>query len=349
MASYQSRLQKQGILPQFTAVILGATACSAIGLWFVTEVFRADLTSTLILLLAYNLFVVAYSVGASLTFQPKRFVSPTQIQVLVTPIIAVLILDLLYRRGFLVVLNWDSFVSLYGILLAVTMFLLLVVAYSVLSPIARSLVGLLGTKDDLLVKQFLVHAKYTNVLGKFIDADFQYTLGIEEQEEVRHNIWLFRTGAGEQHLFVVVCPDSEKRELTQVVIVSYELAEYGIAPTTRARAIHELDARNIKQCFQGFKVDEIKLRKTQLMPALAVAYENALDCTESKILAIAKLPTRHKAIIIGTAFILVLIGILGWFGKISPDVTESALIFVGIAMLFEFLPLVAVKRGSRTF
>lgn len=350
LASYRSRLRKQGIVPQLAAVVLGATVCSAIGLWFVTEVFRGDVTSTAILLLAYNLFVIAYSVGASLTFQPKRFVSPAQIQVLVTPIIVILILDLIYRRGFVAIPNWDAFVSLYGILLAATMFLLLVVTYYVLSPTARSLVGLLGTKDDLLVKQFLVHAPQTKVLGVFIDADFQYALQITEQEEVRHNIWLFRTDEEhEQQLFVVICPDSENRDLTQVVVVSYELADYGIAPTTRARAVHELDAKNIKQRFQSFRVDEVKLGKSKLMPALAIAYESALACTESKILAIAKLPTRHKAIIVGTAFILVLIGILGWFGKISPDVTESALIFVGIAMLFEFFPLVAVKRGSRTF
>ena len=142
--------------------------------------------------------------GASLTFQPKRFVSPTHIQVLATPIIVILILDLIYRRGFLLLQSWDIFVSLYGLLLAVTMFSLLVVAYYVLSPIARYLVGLLGTKDDLLVKQFLVHSEHTKVLGELIDLDFQYALSIEQQEEVRHNIWVFRTDASDQQqLFVV--------------------------------------------------------------------------------------------------------------------------------------------------
>lgn len=116
----------------------------------------------------------------------------------------------------------------------------------------------------------------------------------------------------EQQTYIVVCPDSENRKSTQVVIVSYGLAEYGIAPTIRARNVHALKTKTIKDRLRRLKVVEIRREKRKLPPALTVAYENALACTESKILTIAKLPTRYKAVIACTALILIIIGIVGY-------------------------------------
>jgi hypothetical protein len=351
LASYARSLQKQGIIPQLAAVFLGTAFCSAIGVWFIAKLLAGDLISTGVLGFAYLLFTLTYSVIASLSFRPKRFVSPTHIQIVTIPIMFALILDIMFWKGVtLTSPTWEGFASAVGATLALMMFALLVSAYLVLSPIARYLVGLIGTKDDLLVTQFLVHANHTKILGELLDGDFQYTLGIKEQEEVRHGVWVLRTeGDAEQQMFVIVCPDSTNRDFTQVVIVSYELARYGIAPTTRARAVHELNAKEIKARFRNFKVDYVRLDKSRLMPALAVAYENALACTESKILAMRKLSAQHKAIIVSTVAILVAVGLLGWIGKITPDLTESGFLLIGIAMIFEFFPAIKLKRGSRVF
>jgi hypothetical protein len=351
LASYIARLRRQGVISQLAAVFLGATFCTAIGLWIVADLIAGDMISFGILAVAYQLFTLTYCVVASLTFQPKRVVSPTHMQMVTIPIMFALVFEVAFWHGVrLANPTWESFAAIYGVMLAVMMFLVLVSAYFVLSPIVRYLVGLLGTKEDLLVTQFLVHTDHNRVLGEMFNADFQYAHGIKHQEEVRHNVWLFSTESDrEQQMFVVVCPDSGKRNFTQIVVVSYELAGYGIVPTTRARAVHDLDAKEIRETFRKFKVEVVKLEKSKLMPALAVAYESSLACTESKILAIGKLSARHKAIIVLTMALLVTVASLGWLNKISTDVTESGLLFIGIAIVFEFFPAVAIRRGLKAF
>jgi hypothetical protein len=343
-------MRKQGILGQIAAIFLGASSCSAIVLWFVTELVLGNSVAIILLFFSYVLFIIAYSVGASLAFRPKRFVSPTHIQIVAVPIMVVVVLDATYRVFVCRVDFWESFLSRYVITLGIISVFVVVFSEYALSPFARDLVGLLGTKDDLIVTQYVVRSHCTKVLAELTDRDFQYALGIAEQEEVRRDIWLFRSSAHEpQQMYVVVCPDSENRKLTQVVIVSYELAQYGIAPTTRAHATHELHAKNIRDRLAKLKVVETKQETRNLLPALTVAYENALACTESEILTIGKLPARHKATIAGTALILIVVGLLGYLGKIGPDLAETAILFTGIALVFEFIPLVAVKRGSRAF
>jgi hypothetical protein len=347
LGSYVGAMRKQGILAQIAAIFLGASISSAIGFWLVTEVVRAEPYASVLLVASYVLFAIFYSVGASLTFQPKRFVSPTHIQIVTAPMMVMVVIDTIYRTSRLA---WDPFQVGYVIILGATLFFLVIVADTFLSPAARYLVGLLGTKDDLIITQYLVHAHWTKVLAEFTDRDFQYALHITEQEEIRRDMWLLRTHKDSvQQMYVVICPDSEDRKLTQVVVVSYELAEYGIAPTTRARATHELKTKSIIDRLRKLKVVEVKQKKRNLLPGLTIAYENALACTESKILTIGKLPTRHKAIITATALILIVVGVLGYLGRIGPDFAETAILFIGIALVFEFFPLVAVKRGSRPF
>ena len=191
LASYVAGLRKQGIISQVAAVFLGATVCTVIGLWFVADLLTGDMISTGILGFTYLLFTVTYCTISSLTFQPKRIVSPTYIQIVTVPILFMLMISVMFWKGVrLTEPTWQGFASAYGVTLAAIMLVLFVVAYIFLSPLVRYLVGLLGTKDDLLVTQLLVHADHNKVLGRILDADFQYAIGIRHQEEARHNIEL---------------------------------------------------------------------------------------------------------------------------------------------------------------
>ncbi len=346
------QLGRQVLAEIIAALALGGVIMSGIGLWFMIEVLRQDALATLFLAAMNVLVTVAYSTGASLYFHPKQFISPTLVQTITIPIFAILIIDLFLRRPVFFLPNgdWTTFLALYLVELSAVSAFLLATSYYILSPAARYLVGLIGTKDDLVYSQLLVHTDFRHVLATLIDPDFQYAFGIDQQEEVRANLWLFRSDPyelGAQGV-VVVCPDPENKGRTQVVLVSYELASFGIVPSTRVKTMHQIDLDTLKTKFKDYKLDdERKLGETKLLPALTVAYESALARTEPKILAIKRLPTKYKAVIVATGIMLIAIGVLGWFKVITPDGTQSGLIFTGIALVFEFIPLVTLKRGSR--
>lgn len=344
------QIARQVLLQMIAILVLGATFLSVVGLWFATVVFQGDMVAIVILAATYILLTVAYATGASLYLQPKQFVSPTLIQVIAIPISTVLIIDLILRRPFFAGQDWASFVSLYAVLLAAIATFLLTSSYYALSPITEYLVGLTGSSDDLCVSQLLVHAPHHQVLAEFIDPDFQYAFGIDEQEEVRPNVWIFKTDPKElgNHRVVAVSPHYENRKFTQIVLVSYELAHFGILPSSRTKLLHSMDLQTTKTRLKRFKIDDDKrLKKTKLLPALTLAYETALSCTEARILAVGRLPAKFKAVLVATVLLAVLIGILGWFGKITADSTQSGLVFTGIAIIFEFIPFVTLKRGSR--
>ena len=117
---------------------------------------------------------------------------------------------------------------------------------------------------------------------------------------------------------------------------------------SRAKLCHEVDIQTIKNRFRGCKIDDDrKLHKTKLFPAFTIAYQRALACTEPKVLAVGRMPTKYKAVLMATALMIVAIGLLGGDKMIGPDTAQSGLVFTSIAMIFEFIPLVTLKRGSR--
>ena len=345
-----ARLRREAdLIRNMILVLVGAGLNCTVGLpLFLSSVYDWNLVTWSVLILAYIAIGIVYTCVASLSFQPKRLVSPTHVQIVTAPFLSVLMMDFLLKQP--QYQGWVTFATSY-VFVFVSELLVLLIVSMVQTSTTRYLIGLNGTKEDVLSAHLLVNASLDNVLTRIRRDEVQRALGVEREEEARRDVFLFRTSrSNEQQRFLVVCRHPNAKGMTQLVLINYELTYYVILPSPMAAVVQKRDLATLKDCLEGLTLEDEKqlaTRNERLIPAVPIAYEYALACTESKILQIIRLHTRDKFIIGGIICMFAIVAVLWLFRKLDDADAISSLILLGIATLLELLPLISSQKYSR--
>ena len=219
--------------------------------------------------------------------------------------------------------------------------------------IVRHLVGLNGAKEDTSHVSLLIDEKWDRVLHCLESDQLQYSLEISERQRIGQHAYLFKTDRRKHtQRYLVICPDVDEKK-TQLVMVSFELRYYGIEKTLGVlddesmRFAHLIGA--LRKCGLSIPADEMieTNKEADLLPASGIAYDQALRVTESKLLTLRSFPPHQKAILVGIALLFGITTALWLESILSPDLYGTFLVFAVLSILFDFLPLVRVRRFRR--
>ena len=299
------------------------------------------------LTVTYLVIGIVYSVVASLTSRPKRLISPFFVQLATTALFNVALAYLILRLYVPTLGTFFSAFMVYGTLALALFF----VVGRVQDSIVRYLVGLNGTKDDTSSVSVMINARVERVL-ECLD-QVKYAIQVDEEGEIAQNAYLYRTRRRERvQRFLVVCPDVDQNR-TQLVMVSYEMQQYGIEKTLRAiddenmRFAHLI--RSLRNCQLTIPSDRIieREKRNSLLPASTLAYSYALGITESKFLSLRSAMPHQKAILLGLVVLFGLTTALRFWDIIGDELYRTFFVFAALSVVFDFLPLMRFRRRRR--
>jgi hypothetical protein len=211
------------------------------------------------------------------------------------------------------------------------------------TPIARYLVGLNGTKDDMNSFGLVINSTLENVLKVLRSDGVQEALFLDKREEWKtgEHSRVFRTPpVARRQLFIAVIADPNDDKKTQLATVSYVQTYYGILKT--GELIEEQRKSTIKKALKKASMTFSDDNTVSL--ARFMAYSHGLSVTESKLLTLRSLPPHSKAIAIGLTVMSIMMTALWKYSYISLEMFETFCIFAGFAVLFDLLPLIRIKR-----
>jgi hypothetical protein len=298
--------------------------------------------SVSLLVTCYFFIGIVYSTSASLSFYPKRIVSPLYIQITTAAFVPIIIWFLLST-----VITPFDFVT--GSLVAFSLFLFTLVIFFVAgigqTIVVRYLVGLNGTKQDVNSFGLIISAKLEDVLKVLRSDDVIEVLNFYPRDGRRtgEHSYIFRTPLGaRQQIFIAIIEDTKDKEKTQLATISYVQRYYR---TMKTGQLLEEQRRNtiesaLKKAGITFSDDNTD------SPAKLMAYTNGLSITESRLLGLRSLPPYSKAIIIGLTLMTILMTALRIGNIISLEMYETFLVFAGFSLLFDLLPLLRIKRKN---
>ncbi len=181
------------------------------------------------------------------------------------------------------------------------------------------------------------------------------SLGMFEAEGTRKGISVFHTPRNFNYQrFLVVVADTplKDEERTQLVMASYERKFYGIVKSPEVVDDHNMRFEHLKERLSssgiGVPTDYSAQMLTQpLQPAEPILYDYALRITETKMAGVRGFPPYTKWVIGGAMVLLAMLTGLWLGGILSVELYETFLGFSAIAIVFDLLPSISVKRRRR--
>jgi len=298
--------------------------------------------STTLLATCYFVIGILYSISASLTFRPKRILSPLYIQITTAAFVSIVIMFV-----FMTVSFYPPIDLVVGSIVALVLFLFSLMIFFVAgigqTLVVKFLVGLNGTKENVNSFGLLINSKLENVLKVLNSSDFQEALLLDRREKRKtgEHSCVFRTPrAARQQLFIAIIEDPNDNEKTQLATVSYRQTYYGIMKL--GHLVEDQRKRTITSALKKAGLTFSSDNTDSL--ARLMAYTHGLSITESKLLTLRSLPPHSKAILIGLiSMILIMTAI--WQGNcITFEMYETFLVFAVFSILFDLLPLLRTKR-----
>jgi hypothetical protein len=294
-------------------------------------------TSVSILVIFYFIVGVVYATSASLTFQPKRIVSPIYVQITTSAFVPILIVALQLMKP---VTDWVSISAL-----ALAYFMISLIMFFIAgigqTPIVRYLVGLNGTRENTHSFGLVINSTIEDVLRVLRNDSFQEALSVREEPKLLRHAFLFHTPLGEpKRFFIVVMADPDDNKKTQLATVSYIQSYYGIFKG--GDILDEQRRSTIKKVLKKAGIT-FSDDNTESLARLR-AYRYGLSVTESKLLTLRSLPPHSKAILTGLTLMAVIMTGMRKYDYITTEMFETFWIFTGFAILFDLLPLLRIKR-----
>jgi hypothetical protein len=288
--------------------------------------------------LMYFVLSIVYSVGASLAFKPKRFVSPFYIQMVTMGFFAIIITTpfLLYPN----VITNESFVQgVFGI--TFVLFLLLILVGLIQSGIVRRIVALNEPFDNLDSITSIYNIKYADLKKILVDESFQSLGGfVSIRQPVKDKLILESRSRTDEKIILVLTPDM-KDEKSIIAGFGYGVVYNTIIPSKSAKAwLESLFYFLEKQTGTPIK-DDTNLSKTD---AYVTAYRRIIQSTKPQITGIAYLPRYQITTLIVTGIIGALLTV-AWqiFNFLDDSAYITTLVLILIELLIVFVPLMIDK------
>jgi hypothetical protein len=355
LASYQKLKSETSAVRYLVTLLLGAAINFTIGIGVILSSLNAlvytpaqTLTSqspipqsVILLVTFYFIIGIIYATAASLSFQPKRIVSPLYVQIISAAFVPILIASLQLLKP---VADWVT-VSALALVYFLISFVMFFIAGVGQTAIVRYLVGLNGTKENTRSLGLTVDGKIDEVLKVLRTYDFEEALAVVEQRKIGRHFYLFAAlPNAKERLFIVIIADPKDDQKTELATVSYTQTYYGIFKTGELMEVERKDT-----IIKALKMAGMKplIDNTDSL-ARRIAYRYGLSVTESKLLSLKSMPPHSRAIGIGIALMALIMSFL-WKGSyITSEMFVTFWIFAGFAILFDFLPLLTTKRRGWT-
>ena len=207
----------------------------------------------------------------------------------------------------------------------------------------RYLVGIEGAKEDTRNTTWVLGVTLEKCLSVLDTEAVHATFRLELMRPRTKNLKVFRTvyEAYEQ-FYLLVMKDPHDNSKTQLVTVAYERGFLGIQKG-EAKGLDRMRTEELKRILSE---NGIPFEEKDAPEALTACYYYALEPTEAKVLSVRSLAPHVKAITGGILAIFGLMSLLFVTGYIDGGLYETFLIFAGLSLLFEFLPMLR-RRGYR--
>jgi len=292
-----------------------------------------------ILTIVYFLVGAIYSTAASLALRPKRIINPIFVQLVTGSFVPVLVFYLVILAVPLISIGLAVFVAFITFLLALAMFMSAGLGQFLL---VKYLVGLNGTKNDTRSSTLVLDSKLERVLEVLDTGPVHTAFGTELQMR-KDNFKIFRTNpkASEQ-FYLLVMGDSQNGEKTQLATVAYRLGLFGIT-VGEGKVLDEMRSNALRQVLSD---KGIVVSDGDATDALTRAYDYALEPTRTKFFGLRSESPHLGFVLVGIVLMFSLTTVLWKLGILPLDLYETFLILSGLALLFDFLPLIG-RRGEK--
>ena len=355
MLNYEKVKKDYSLLRLFILTFLGAgihVTIILVSIWQLSPL-TVDQTTLgvpqLMYLLGYFGFTIAYCVATTLSFNPKRIVSPLNIQLMVATILVIVFSGILLSQKLTPnPQNITTFASF--VVIAVLVPFLLGFAGLVQSEIVRRIVGLNGTEENLDRLTIRLNGDFQTVSNTLKTKEILNLANFRIKEKESTLILKSRLiDTKEKIIFVLTRDPRDPLYHSILSTVVYEAGFYSIfksslAVTRRDSIIGEIEKR---VSLKRLPLDDKESFNNE--PS-RIALRLALKATEPKIFVIGKIP-RHILLIVTATIVFLGILIYSWiFGKfITQDLFVTSLVIVIVALLFEFIPFVRESRIPRAY
>lgn len=297
-------------------------------------------------LITYFAIGIPYSVAATLSFTPKRIVSPAYIQI-ATAVILIIGLSFFYyfNEEFLNVEEISKKLSI-GVL-TVTFLLLALVGFFQ-TEIVKLIVGLNGTENELNRRAYKINADFEIVKELIQQKSFLHLANFHVKESDNFLIFESRLRPFRDKVILVLGHYKQDEFKTSLATISYEYRYHSIEKSDNAiRRTNSIicELRNaLKDINSNFVCDDDSLDNEASIHAKKIA----LAPTLPKIVSIKYIPRHIFAAMLGTAALFSIMTYGRFFGNfINNEIYYGSITVIIISAFFEFIPLIRESRQNR--
>ncbi len=289
---------------------------------------------------------ITYSIATSLSFAPKRIVSPFYIQITTSTILVAII----YSNVFI-----TSSPTLTSDFLGGTLAVILII-YTILGVlgflqgwIVRKMMGVNGDKENIDYKTFSINEKFDEIKEIIIDRQFLYDNDFILKKQSNDLVTIqSKNDSYEKHVLVLI-PDRENQNTSILCITSYEI-RYDWLKKPKTTFQRESLIGIIRQVLKSNKKIEVNFEiigDNEI--ATNTALSQSLNITSSPFAKVRNYPKRHVVVIGLLLLIGSIMGVIHIYNDkiVSNDTLVNSLVFIIIVFIADIYPTIKEKFQSR--
>ncbi len=288
----------------------------------------------------YFVIPIIFCIATSLSFYPKRMVSPLNIQILTFGMIVIFSMLITYSVNPLITIHLKD-------LFAVMMYFFAIIISFGFGQLflVKLVIGMNGTKDDINQKTYRISLSFEKVESIILDKEFKETWYFKtkrDHDKIIMKSKFFTT----ENILIGLQKDPENKNYCIFSTASYEAKFYQIQSTRRIRNKQDLVINEIKK-----KIGELALGDpVKIDYEISDDIENlALGQTQNKLLFFTRMEGIHKKVLIGLAIVFALVSIVHFAGPLSTDSYLTSIILIGIAIVTDLIPILTKTSKNSDF
>ena len=275
-----------------------------------------------------------YSIATSLSFPPKRIVSPINIQMITWGLLLLIIpLAITYRFP-----NYP--ITLESVITLSTYLFMIAAGFGLAQTIfVKFLIGMNGSKDDLIRDTFGINTDFETVKKTLQSRSFKDVFYFKTPIKFigKRDVFVMKSDLNtSEEILIVLKPDITDEESCSLSVVSFESKYYQIQQTSRMKQKHEIVLNELKKRL-GNKVHFTDKDLDNDISEFAA--DIALGRTNNRLEHLRELSAFNKAALIGLGTLFGIITYLRYgVNQLNQDSYISISIFILIAVVIDLLP-----------
>lgn len=292
-------------------------------------------------IIGYFALTIIYSIPTSLSFTPKRIISPLNIQIITVGMLLI-ILSISLMLGESRSIDTESY------LVSITLIsLMMILAGVAQTEFVKRAIGMNGTIEDLDRKSYLINMTFTKV-ASVIKQETLLNLGeFKIMKDSTDMIVLKSKLRTFEKMIMVISKFGDKSEKTLLATISYESRYYSIFKTPNASKLMGSIYGELKSDLKKLQTD---LKITEKEPNDLVSLEAsryALRETQSKFGSVNELPRYYIFVSIFIIVTAIIISVAYYYKMISDELFIGSIILIVVEGLFVFIPVAIEAKKTK--